>query len=47
MSGSEDDRDDFGAPEDRLMHGKTAGFVSMKFAKVHIASMIHEQGGFA
>ena len=22
MSGSEDDRDDFGAPDDRLLHGK-------------------------
>lgn len=35
MSGSEDDRGDYGAQADRLMHGKTAHLLA-QIANVHV-----------
>lgn len=36
MSGSEDDRDDYGAPDDRLMHGKTRLHLLVSFFTANV-----------
>lgn len=39
MSGSDEDRDDYGAPDDRLMHGKDTAHLLAELANARAAPL--------